>query len=164
MKSISIHTVSIRSLAVLALLGMSLFSLGCGNDEDIENCTAPAGSKITVTEPGTLTLADDATVDITAVVTYPDGTVMPNACLTISGTFAYPRNAAGTTWHYQFYYYPRGSENPNNLAVDNGFTAQTDDFGQYTFSATISFVAGAFDDTIIVRSGANVGSAGFGMQ
>jgi hypothetical protein len=93
-------------------------------------------------------------------VLYPDGTPMPKACLDISGVLASPRNASGTGWYYQFYYYPGGNTNIGNIPVNSPFAAQTDDFGQYTFSTLISAGTGSFfDESIYVRSGSNSASA-----
>jgi len=87
---------------------------------------------------------------------------MPKACLYISGSFAFPRNATQTGVHYQFYFSPDGTSNPNgNVPVSSPFSAQTDDFGQYTFSALVTAASGTFTDTISVRSGANMGTATF---
>jgi hypothetical protein len=89
---------------------------------------------------------------------------MPKACVNISGAFAYPRNPGAIGWLYQFYYYPEGTKNPGNVAVNSGFDAQTDDFGAYTFSAMITAGTGTFTDTITVRSGSNIGTATIGLQ
>jgi len=132
---------------------------GCGGENSTDNCTAPDGSTITITpssqpiDTGGAGLAVPASLDWTVRVGYPDGTVMPKACITVSGAFAVP-NGFGL---YQFEFYP-SSANPN-VAVNSGFSAQTDDFGQYTFSTLITAPSGTFTDTIFVRSGTNQGSA-----
>jgi len=89
---------------------------------------------------------------------------MPKACLYISGSFAFPSNATHTGVHYQFYYYPDGTNNTNgnihgNIPINSPFRAQTDDLGQYSFSALVSAASRAFTGSIIVQSGLNVGTA-----
>lgn len=129
------------------------------------DCTAPAGSTITIT-PSNLTtrIAADTNLNWTVVVKTPDGNPMPKACLYISGSFAAPRNATHTGVHYQFYYYPDGTNSTNgnihgNIPMNSPFIAQTDDFGQYSFSALVSTARRTFTGTIVVQSGLNVGTA-----
>jgi len=129
------------------------------------DCTAPAGSTITI-KPSSLTIsiAADTNLNWTVVVKTPDGIPMPKACLYISGSFAFPSNATHTRVHYQFYYYPDGTNYTNgnflgNIPVNSPFIAQTDDFGQYTFSALVSAARQTFTGTIVVLSGLNVGTA-----
>lgn len=157
-------TIKRRQIVILALLlGLPLITLvqGCGSVDSSTNCTAPAGSTITVTGPAASTVAFDTNFNFTAVVKTPDGKPMSKACLDISGSFAFPRNATNTGVHYQFYYYAGGTTNPSNVAVSSPFTATTDDFGQWTFSALVSVASGTFTDTVIVRSGSNIGTATF---
>lgn len=155
-KQITLFTLLIVLLSIVLIQG-------CGDSST--QCTAPAGSTITVTGPAPFTIGSDTNFNFTAVVNTPDGNPMPEACIEISGSFAFPRNATQTGVHYQFYYYPDGTNNPNgNVAVSSPFSAQTDDFGQYTFSALVSATSGSFIDTVIVRSGANLGTATFQMN
>lgn len=129
------------------------------------DCTAPAGSTITIIPSSlTISIAADTNLNWTVVVKKPDGNPMPNACLYISGSFAFPSNATHTGVHYQFYYYPHGTNYTNgnflgNIPVNSPFIAQTDDFGQYTFSALVSAARQTFTGTIVVLSGLNVGTA-----
>ena len=123
------------------------------------SCTAPDGSTITITpssqpiDTGGAGLSVPTSLDWTVRVSYPDGTVMPKACITVSGAFAVP-NGFGL---YQFEFFP-SSVTPNT-AVNSGFSAQTDDFGQYTFSTLLSAGTGTWNDTIYIRSGANQANA-----
>ena len=156
-------TIKHKQIALFTLLFV-MFSIiliqGCGDSST--QCTAPAGSTITVTGPASSTITSDTNFDFTAVVKTSDGNPMAKACIDISGSFAFPRNATQTGVHYQFYFYPDGTSNPNgNVPVSSPFSAQTDDFGQYTFSALVTATSGSFIDTVIVRSGANMGSATF---
>ena len=129
------------------------------------DCTAPAGSTITIIPSSlTISIAADTNLNWTVVVKKPDGNPMPNACLYISGSFAFPINATHTGVHYQFYYYPDGTNYANgnflgNIPVNSPFIAQTDDSGQYTFSALVSAARQTFTGTIVVLSGLNVGTA-----
>lgn len=145
-------TVFMLSLGLASIILMA----GCGSET-----TPPSGSTITVTGPAPFSIGSDTNFDFTVVVKYPDGTPMPKAKLDISGAFAFPRNAAQSGWHYQFYYSPGGNTVPGNLAVNSPFEAQTDDFGTYTFSALVSVATGTFTDTIVVRAGTIVGTALF---
>jgi len=106
----------------------------------------------------------DTNLNWTVVVKTPDGNPMPKACLYISGSFAFPRNATHTGVHYQFYYYPAGPNNTNgnihgNFPVNSPFIAQADDFGQYSFSALVPAASRTFTGSIVVQSGLNVGTA-----
>jgi hypothetical protein len=149
-------TVFMLCLGVVSIILLS----GCGSDSS--QCTAPAGSTITVTGPDAFSIgADDTNFDFTVVVKYPDITPMPKACINISGAFAFPRNVAQLGWHYQFYYYPGGTNTANNVPVNSPFDAQTDDSGTYTFSALVSVSTGTFTDSVVVRSGTIVGTAAF---
>jgi hypothetical protein len=159
-------TIKHKQIVILALLLVLLLIVliqGCGNNKG-KDCTAPAGSSITVTGPGLISISADTAVNYSVIVKYPDGTIMPNACVNISGAFAYPRNPSALGWLYQFYYYPDGTNDPGNVAVNSGFDAQTDDFGSYTFSAMITAGTGTFTDTITVRSGSNIGTATIGLS
>ena len=150
-------TIRHRQIIIIALLLIVLIQ-GCGST-DSNNCTAPDGSTITIT-PSSRTISTGGSgfvfptpVDWTVTVALPDKTVMAKACITVAGAFAVPNGYAA----YQFQYFP-SSVIPNKL-VDSGFSAQTDDFGQYTFSTLISAGSGTFTDTIYVRSGTNSGNA-----
>jgi len=155
-------TIKHKQLVILALLLVLLLITlvqGCGGENSTKNCTAPDGSTITIT-PSSQTLSTGGAglsfptaLDWTVKVAYPDGTIMPKACITVAGTFAVP-NGFGL---YQFQFYP--SQVTPNLPVNSGFSAQTDDFGQYTFSTLLSAGTGTWNDTIYVRSGANQGNA-----
>jgi len=150
-------------LAPLLIVFLTVLVLGCGTNG--KDCIAPAGSSITVTGSGSFTgLAADTGINYTVVVKYSDGTIMPKACINISGPLAFPRNPSNTLPRYQFYFYPNGTNNPNNIAENSGFDAQTDDFGAYTFSAMITAGSGTFTDTITVLSGSNIGTASIGVQ
>jgi hypothetical protein len=156
-------TIKHKQIALCTLLFV-MFSVvlihGCGDSST--QCTAPAGSTITVTGPSPSSIMADTNFNFTVVVTTPDKLPMPKACLDISGSFAFPRNATQTGVHYQFYLKPDGTNNPSgNIAVSSPFSTQTDDFGQLTFSALVTAASGSFTDTIIVRSGANTGTATF---
>ncbi len=129
------------------------------------DCTAPAGSTITII-PSRLTtrIAADTNLNWTVEVKTPDGNPMPRACLYISGSFAFPRNATQTGVHFQFYYYPDGTNSTNgnfhgNIPINSPFKAQTDDNGQYSFSAWVSAANRTFTGTIVVQSGLNIGTA-----
>jgi len=154
-------TIKRKQIVILALLlVMLLITLiqGCGNTKGSE-CTAPDGSKITITpssqaiNTGGAGLAFPTPLDWTVTVFYPDGTIMPKACINVTGTFAFPNGYA--LYHFQFY---PSSVSPN-LPVNSGFAAQTDDSGQYTFSTLLSDGTGTWNDTIYVRSGSNSGNA-----
>ncbi len=148
-------------LALFALLFVSagILAAGCGTSTNTKDCTAPDGSTITInpaTQPvdtGGFGVPGDTQLDWTVKVAYSDGTVMPRACITISGAFAVP----STYSIYQFQFYP--SWITPNAAVNSGFPAQTDDFGAYTFSTLITAGSGTFTDTIYARSGTNMGTA-----
>ena len=149
--------------ALALLVGAGILAAGCGTKASDE-CTAPDGSTIVINptsqtwDTGGFGVGSDLQNDWTVKVNYPDGTVMPKACVTISGSLAVPSGFGA----YQFQFYP--SWTIPNAPVDSGFLAQTDDFGQYTFSTLISGGTGTFKDTIYVRSGTNVGSAVFEVQ
>jgi len=139
-------------MAPIVLLG------GCG-----KNNGAPDGATITINGPTqALSIIDNTSEDFSVVARYADGTPIPKAPLKITGGFAEPRNATNTTTRYQFYFNPGGENNPNNIKVDSGFEAQTDDRGVYNFSVTIfgtvGGVANSFKDTIVVTSGTAVGT------
>jgi hypothetical protein len=155
----NVRHVTMKSITVFMLcLGVASIILiaGCGSE-----ITAPDGSTITVNGPASFSIGTDTNFNFTVVVRYADGTPMPNASLNISGAFAFPRNAQQTVWHYQFYYYPGGTNNPSNVAIDSPFNAQTDDFGAFTFSTLVSVSTGTFTDTVVVRSGTSIGTAEF---
>jgi len=148
---------------LLVMLVVILMLVGCGTSG--KNCIAPADSSVTVTGAGSFVgLAADTGVNYTVVVKYSDGSVMPKACVNISGSLAAPRNPGGIAARYQFYFFPNGTNDPNNAAVNSGFDAQTDDFGAYTFSAMITAGSGTFTDTITVISGSNIGTATISVQ
>ncbi len=147
-------------LALLLVIFLVTMIQGCGSSST--QCTAPAGSTITVTGPAAATITSDTNFNFIAVVKTPDGNPMAKACIDISGSFAFPRNSTQTGVHYQFYFFPDGTSNPSgNTPVSSPFSAQTDDFGAYTFSALVTAASGSFTDTVIVRSGANIGTADF---
>jgi hypothetical protein len=128
-----------------------------------KNNGAPDGATITINGPTqALTIADNTSLDFSVVVRYADGTPIPKAPIRITGGFAEPRNATNTTVRYQFYLNPGGENNLNNVKVDSGFTAQTDDRGAYNFSVTVfGTVDGSpnsFKDTIVVYSGTAFGT------
>jgi hypothetical protein len=129
------------------------------------DCTAPAGSTITITPSNlTIKIAANTNLNWTVAVKTADGNPMPRACLNISGSFAFPGDATQAGVHYQFYYYPDGTNNTNgningNIPVNSQFRAQTDDFGQYSFSAMVPSARRTFTGTIVVQSGLNVGTA-----
>jgi len=151
-----------RILLLLLILTVIIMT-GCGSDPK-SDCSAPSDASIKVTGPGPSTVSSDTAFDFTVVVLYKDATPMPQACLTIRSAFAYPRNVAAIGWLYQFYAYPGGLQTVGNIPVDNGFSAKTDDFGQYTFSAQYTAGTGSFKDTVVVRSGAVMGTADFEIQ
>lgn len=148
-----------KQIVILALLlTMLLITLvqGCGNTNGTE-CTAPAGSTITIT-PSSQSISGGGIffptgLNWTVSVALPDKTPMPKACITVSGTFAVPNGYA----LYQFQYYPKDVS--PNVPVNSGFSAQTDDFGQYTFSTLLSAPSGTWHDTIYVQSGTNSANA-----
>ncbi len=150
-------TIKYKQTVILALLLVLLLIMlvqGCGSENSSSNCTAPAGSKITI-NPSSQTIHPTAATGLnwTVTVAYPDGSLMPKACIGISGNFAVPNS----TQAYQFQFFPK--DVVPNLPVNSGFSAQTDDFGQYTFSTLISAGSVTFTDTITVQSGANIGTA-----
>nr|MDA8101248.1 hypothetical protein [Nitrospiraceae bacterium] len=111
----------------------------------------PDGSTLSV-DPVSTTLTNvtvDTAVDFKVIARYADGSPIPYAKVKIEGSFAAP-NAVNA---YQFYYYPGGAKNPNNVAVDSGFTGQTDEFGIYRFSANVFGSATGFNDDINISSG-----------
>ncbi len=141
------HKNALRTLIILSLLLISGFPFGCGNKID----TIPDGSTITIDPPSVAfaNIFSDVIQNFTVTVRYPDGTPIPYAYVQVEGSFAIP-NGMGL---YQFYYYPFGTDNPSNVAVPSGFTAQTREDGTYTFSIVI-FGTSLFDpDNIRVRAG-----------
>ncbi|HXY53428.1 MAG TPA: hypothetical protein VEM40_02015 [Nitrospirota bacterium] len=148
------QTVILTLLFVLILITLAQ---GCGSESNSNNCTAPAGSKITISpasstiSTGGVGLFQPTNLNWLVTVDYPDGTVMPKACITVIGTFAVP-NGYGL---YQFFTGP----NSTGVAVNSGFSAQSDDFGQYTFSTLLTAGTGTWTDTLYVQSGTNQGSA-----
>lgn len=153
----------ITLFTLLFVMSSIVLIQGCGDSST--QCTAPAGSTITVTGPAPFTIGSDTNFNFTAVVNTPDGKPMPKACIDISGSFAFPRNATQTGVHYQFYLNPDGTNNPSgNIPVSSPFSTQTDDFGQKTFSALVSAASGSFTDTVTVRSGTNIGTVTFQMN
>ena len=143
-------------LAIVLLSGV-LPVAGCGLKKD--DCAAPDGSTITIS-PETSTwetsgngFTQDVQNEWTVKVIYPDATPMPYACVRIWGSLAVP-NGYGA---YQFQYY--SASTVPNTAVDSGFTIQTDEFGQYTFSTLIPAGTGPFFDTLYFQSGASTASA-----
>jgi len=146
-------------LTLLLILLLLALAQGCGSENSSSNCTAPAGSKVTIT-PASQTISTNGKglpvggqVNLNWIVSvlYPSGAVMPKACVTISGQFAVP----SPFMLYQFFSGP----NSTGVAVNSGFSAQTDDFGQYTFSTLLSGGTGTWVDTIYVQSGTNQGNA-----
>jgi hypothetical protein len=148
-------------VVLMIILSMLALFPGCGKKKE----ESPDGSTI-VFNPATYTqtgISSDTVVNVSLVVRYPDGTPMPKASVKISGAFAVPR----ATSRYQFYFYPDAFQNPNNLPVDSGFFAQTDDFGTYNFSVAIfsqatlsngAVVTNAFGDNINATSGSAFGT------
>jgi hypothetical protein len=148
----------VRAWVLFILIASVVILGGCG-----KNNAAPDGATITINGPTqALAIADNTTLDFTVVVRYADGTPVPKAPLRITGAFAEPRNATNTTTRYQFYFFPNGENDPNNIKVPSDFEAQTDDRGIYNFSVTIfgtvGSVANSFQDTIVVYSGTTTGS------
>jgi hypothetical protein len=145
-------------LVMIALLAMLE---GCGKNKESTN-----GAVISV-NPASITssIATDTTYNFTVTVKYADGLPYPNAVLNIDGSFAEPRNTTNTLPRYQFYYFTGGATNLANVPVDSPFTAQTDDYGNYSFSITVpglvtittttgtSTVVNSFKDNIDVHSG-----------
>ena len=145
-------------LVIFILMAPIIMFGGCG-----KNNGTPDGATISINGPTqALTIADNTTLDFAVVARYADGTPIPKAPLKITGGFAEPRNATNTTTRYQFYFFPGGENNPNNVKADSGFEAQTDDRGVYNFSVTIFGTVGgaanSFKDTVTVYSGTTVGS------
>jgi len=146
-----------KQIIILVLLLITLVQ-GCGSTTSSDNCTAPAGSTITITPSSQSISVGSGLVfptglNWTVTVEYPDKTPMPKACITVSGAFAIP-NGYGL---YQFQFYPKDVS--PNVPVPSGFSAQADDFGQYTFSTLLTAPSGTWTDTIYVQSGANSGNA-----
>jgi len=144
-------------LVLFSALLLILFQ-SCG-----KNDSATDGATITISPSAvTFILADTTTFDLTATVRYKDGTPYPKAVLTITGSFAQPRNATNTTPRYQFYNNANGELNPNSIKVDSGFTAQADDYGNYHFSITVYGLVGGvkntFTDSINIYSGSAFGT------
>ena len=145
-------------MIVVSLL--TLF-LGCGD----KTAKAPDGSTIEF-NPASFSqknIINDQVLNLSLVVRYPDGSPMPKSTVKVIGNRAVP----DPTGSYQFYYYPDGFQNPNNLPVDSGFLAQTDDFGTYNFSVAIFSqltlsngftVTNIFTDNISAFSGTAFGS------
>jgi hypothetical protein len=148
---LKIKLVSVSILAVF--LPLFIICGGCGSKE-----TVPDGSTITI-NPGSTALQNingNTPLNFKVVVKYADGSPIPNATIHITGAFAEPAVAA----NYQFFYYPDGSQRVGgNTEKDNGFDAQTDDFGVYDFSIEAFGPGAAFTDTIYVTSGTAVGTA-----
>lgn len=151
-------TIKHKQIAIFPLLLVLLLITlvqGCGSENSTDNCTAPFGSSITI-NPSSETfktsggvVSSNLAFDFQVTVLYPDKTPMPKACINISGVLAVPNTSAA----YQFFFFPGGAQTPGNVAVNTGFAAQTDDFGQYTFSAVVSAGTSTFFDTITARSG-----------
>jgi hypothetical protein len=147
-----------------------LFAGSCGSNSQSTGCTgtnnASYGSTITVSpaswtwNTGAVGLTVDIPLVLSAAVVLPDGvTPMPDACITITGALAIP-NAAGA---YQFYandYNALGT----NYPVGSPFVVQTDGNGQFTFTAMALAGSGIWKDTIVVQSGAIVGTASVEIQ
>src|SRR5512144_2297999 len=125
------QNIKLVSISIFFILVVSLAMLGgCG-----KNNGSPDGATITINGPTqALAIADNTSLDFSIVVRYADGTPIPKAPVRITGGFAEPRKATNTTVRYQFYLSPGGENNLNNVKVDSGFTAQTDDRGVYNFS------------------------------
>jgi hypothetical protein len=125
---------------------------GCGGSS---GDSAPAGSTITFSPTSwSFSIAGDTCAEFAVLVKYSNGTPMPKANVSIYGGFAFPR----TPTHYQFYLGPNCVPG-GSKAVDSGFTAQTDDFGVYSFSALVSFSSNTFSDIVYAYSGSAFGSA-----
>lgn len=134
--------VYILSLALVFVI----FPQGCGKPFE----SIPDGSTLTIdpTEAKFNNIYADTVQNFTVTARYPDGTPIPYAVLTVTGSFAVP-NGMGL---YQFYYYPGGSL-VANTAVNSGFQAQTNADGTYTFSVVFSAGKLFEEDTIRVNSG-----------
>ncbi len=150
------------ALLMMILLASAVFLLpGCGSQTPNGDCQAPFGSTITFLKgAATLKLSGplpaDTFFDYIVSVQYPDGKPMSKACLNISGSLAQSANTS-QLWAYQFWYLPGGEGQAGNYKVFSPYEAQTDDFGQYSFSIVLTAGTGTFfDQTITARSGANV--------
>lgn len=150
----------IIAVLMIVLSMLALFP-ACGENKQ----DAPDGSKITFNPVSfsQRSIINDQVLNLSLIVRYPDGSPMPKANVKITGNRAVP----DPTGSYRFYYYPDAFQNPNNLPVDSGFLAQTDDFGAYNFSVAIfsqvtlsngASVPNIFKDNISATSGAAFGS------
>lgn len=143
-------------LVPLFLLVFLVLASACGKDSDTgiagvtSDCLAPAGSTITVmpVDPEIAITGYDVPYDLWVIVSYPDKTPMPKACVTITGAFA----SVSPTPLYTFDYYPV-NDPKGPVYVQSGFTAQTDNSGVYRFSIFIPSSTVLFEDDIVVRSG-----------
>ena len=133
-------------IALALLISVATLLQSCGKEN-----TIPDGSALII-NPSAVTLNNvptDTPQNFTVVARYQDGIPIPYARIHISGSFGVPFVPS----QYQFYYYPDGTWNPDgNVAVDSGFTGQTDKYGVYTFSIVV-FGGTVFDDTIYFNSG-----------
>ena len=147
-----------RLMAVLMMTFLAspvLMLPGCGNNQAVTD-----GSTIVIDPSSTAVtgMAADTTFTYTVTVRYPDGTPFPGATIRIAGSFAVPRNIAGSFSRYQFIHY--GLQDPRlefPIPVDSGYTAVTDEFGNYHFSilvyGTVGGAPNVFTDQISVSSG-----------
>jgi hypothetical protein len=144
----------------MIVLSMLALVSGCGKEK-----VSPDQSTITF-NPASFTQAgiiSDQVLNLSLVVRYPDGSPMPKANVKIFGAFAVPNVIPS----YQFYLHPDAFQDPNNIPVDSGFQAQTDDLGTYNFSialfSQVTFsngisVVNAFRDNINATSGSAFGT------
>jgi hypothetical protein len=158
------------ALFIMVIFAMPMILLqGCGSKHE----AAPSGSEIIV-NPDKVDLANiafygDVIQNYVVTLQYADGTPIPDTDLFISGSFADPVISSTGPFvipRYQFWLYPNANANPINVRVNSGFTAKTDESGNYNFSVqiyssvTVSgvLVGNAFGDVIFITSGDAVGT------
>ena len=138
-----------RMIVVLCMVGiLSVIPVGCGNDDN----TAPYDAEI-IFAPSEITasIAFDTCFDDSVTVLFADGTPMSQAQVTISGSFASPRQGAGS----RYFFYEGRCDLPLDAANyrDSGFKGETDDNGVYHFAVLVTAASGTFTDTIYATSG-----------
>ena len=169
MKLLKIKTI----VSILLCSSTLLVFQGCGHKTQE---TVPADATIEI-NPSSVSysnafLVGDIIQNYEVVVRDKEANPIPKVGLSLSGSFAFPvSNTTGlfTSPRYQFYYYKNGYNNPDNVKVDSGYTAQTNNNGVYEFSVVIfsqiTLTAGgpsttnAFNDVIYISSGAVQNSA-----